>query len=179
LQLCQVATNRKAAEVVLLFHEKGIDDIDEMHEYAAQWDMANWGKGADLRKAESAGVIMDWSCVKNAFTLRLSGMIDKNVALADDEQYKTKYAGLELLDESLVRVARVRSELDKREAVARIARAKKRGDVDTRRIEVINVSAGFSYEQLLNVAKNQTCNTKCDPPWHYIVAPLVVLAGDQ
>ncbi|NQZ05530.1 MAG: sel1 repeat family protein [Algicola sp.] len=178
LQLCQVATNRKAAEVVLLFHDKGIVDVDEMHQYAVEWDMASWGKGADLRKAESAGVTMDWSCVKNAFIVRLSGMIDKNVALRDDEQFKAKYAGLALLDESLKRVARVRGELDKREAVARAKRENQRTDVDTRRIEVINVSAGFSYEQLLNVAKNQTCNTKCDPPWHYIVAPLVVLASE-
>jgi hypothetical protein len=44
-------------------------------------------------------------------------------------------------------------------------------------IEVITISAGYSYEQLLYVARNQTCNHNCDPPWYYVVAPLIVLPG--
>lgn len=179
LQLCQVATNRKAAEVIALFHDKGITDADEMREYAIDWDMANWGKSEDLGFAESAGVTMEWECVKNAFMPRLSGMIEKSATMNDDAQFKQKYADIKLLSDPLSRVYRVRTEVDRRDAIARAKRASKAQKDNGRHVEVITISAGFSYAQLLNVAKNQTCNAKCDPPWQHVVAPLIVLSSDK
>jgi TPR repeat protein len=52
-------------------------------------------------------------------------------------------------------------------------------DADGELVEVVTVWGSFSYSQVLEAAKDQTCNASCPPQWIVVMAPLIVLSGDD
>ena len=142
-----------------------------MRAKAIEWNMSIWRKNDDIDYAHERHVDIDWQCIRDIFITQLDNMIDVYNRLNDGIQFKQQFAQISLLDEPLARLSSVNSEVLQRQPP-------QSKDVLSPQVEVVQISAGFSYEQVLKAAKDQTCNTRCPFLWYYVVAPLIVLPID-
>ncbi len=179
-ELCEAVSQRKVFEIIALFDEKEVESTAEMAEKALSWNMANWKHKDDLAYLDTFGIDFNWDCVRQQFVAQFNSQLDSYSKIDDIEQYRAQHTNYNLLNEHINRLVNVKVETERRETQrieAMDETQKKAFFQNTKDIEVITISAGYSYEQLLYVARNQTCNQNCDPPWYYVVAPLIVLPG--
>ncbi|NQZ08759.1 MAG: sel1 repeat family protein [Algicola sp.] len=179
-ELCEAASQRKVFEIIALFDEKDVQSTAEMAEKAVSWNMANWQHRDDLAYLDTFGIDFNWDCVRQQFVEQFNSQLDRYHKIDDIEQYRAQHTNFNLLNDSIKRLVNAKVEVERREAqrIKAMSKTQKKAFFERKKdIEVISISAGYSYQQLLYVARNQTCNQNCDPPWYYVVAPLIVLPG--